>query len=518
MRVWRSVVLLCSLTVGCGGPLPEEAIQEDERPEVSSPDEDGDAVPEAQWGRPELGTASLVKDIFPPHDVSLPPWYAPSPSSLVEFRGKLYFAANFENGRTGLWKSDGSAAGTTPVKEFPARPSSAASIVVDELTRVDTRLFFVADDEVHGGELWVSDGTSGGTRLVKDITPGEGDTLPYNLTAVGKTLLFFRYIPGTLDALERTELWRSDGTEAGTVRVKDLGPESSLSFTQAIVGSTLFFVLTDPAHGTELWKTDGTEAGTVLVRDLQPGPDSSYPFHLSAVGRFVFLITATPDGVSRLWRSDGTETGTVLIEEFPAGPDTYNPRLIGVVGGRCLYLTITSLSDNRLSLYRLRVDEAGNVSKKRVATLPNPFAGDPDATPYITTFAVAGSKLFFGLAIGSSGPAPRDVQLWVTDGTGSGTRLVHRPLSLSDEFESQLYTLDDRILFAASSEGAGLEPWVSDGTVQGTRMLQDVSPGPGSSYPRAFTRVGTSVFFTAHDPAHGDELWMLPPRSSLASH
>ena len=163
------------------------------------------------------------------------------------------------------------------------------------------------------------------------------------------------------------------------------------------------------------------------------------------------------------------------------------------------------------------MDEAGNVSKRRVAALPNPFAGDPDADPYITTFTVAGSKLFFGLAIGSSGPAPRDVQLWVTDGTGSGTKLLHRPLSLSDEFESQLYTLDDRILFAASSEGTGLEPWVSDGTVQGTRMVQDISPGPGSSYPRGFTRVGTSVFFVAHDTAHGDELWVLPPRSPLAS-
>ena len=218
MRVWRSVALLCSLAVGCGGPLPEQAIQEDERPQASSPGEDGGAVPEAQWGRLELGTASLVEDIFPPVG-DVPPWFAPGPSSLVEFRGKLYFAANFEDGRGGLWRSDGSAAGNAPVKEFPARPSPAASIAVAELTRVDTRLFFVAGDEAHGGELWVSDGTSGGTRLVKDLTPGRGDSLPYNLTAVGRTLLFFRFIPGTLDAPGRTELWRSDGTEAGTVRV-----------------------------------------------------------------------------------------------------------------------------------------------------------------------------------------------------------------------------------------------------------------------------------------------------------
>jgi ELWxxDGT repeat protein len=221
--------------------------------------------------------------------------------------------------------------------------------------------------------------------------------------------------------------------------------------------------------------------------------------------------------MSQLWRTDGSASGTVLIEAFPPGPDTYNPRLLGVVGGRCLYLTLTNLSDHRLYLYRLKVDEAGAVSKRLVSALPNPFAGQPDADPYITTFTVAGSKLFFGLGISTSGPAPRDVQLWVTDGTGAGTKLLHRPLSLSDEFETQLYTLDDRILFSGIGEGTGLELWVSDGTVQGTRMLQDLNPGPGASYPRSFTRVGTSVFFVAEEPAHGSELWVLPPRSSLAS-
>jgi ELWxxDGT repeat protein len=515
MRVWRSVVLLCSLAVGCGGALPEEAIQEDERPEARSPGEEGDEAPEAQWGRVELGTASLVKDIFPPVG-DVPPWFAPGPSSLVELRGKLYFAAHFEGGREGLWRSDGSGTGTVPVKEFPALPSPAAPVPVSELTRVDTRLFFVAGDEAHGGELWVSDGTSGGTRLVKDITPGRGDTLPYNLTAVGKTLLFFRYVPGTLDAPGSTELWRSDGTAAGTVRVRDMGPDSALISSQVLVGGTLFFVFTDPVHGTELWKTDGTEAGTALVRDLRPGPDSSNPFYLRAVGRYVFFLAQTSDGMSELWRTDGSGSGTVLVEAFPPGPGTYNPRLLGVVGGRCLYLTLTNLSDHRLYLYRLKVDEAGGVSKRLVSALPNPFAGEPDADPYITTFTVAGSKLFFGLGISTSGPAPRDVQLWVTDGTGAGTKLLHRPLSLSDEFESQLYTLDDRILFSGIGEGTGLELWVSDGTMQGTRMMQDLSPGAGSSYPRGFTRVGTSVFFVAQDPAHGSELWVLPPRSSLA--
>ncbi|HZH78453.1 MAG TPA: hypothetical protein VEY88_20660, partial [Archangium sp.] len=194
-----------------------------------------------------------------------PAWWGPYPESLVEFRERLYFAVNFEDGRKGLWKSDGTAAGTVPVKEYAASPGDLSSGVLSELTPLGSRLFFVVGDAPHGRELWVSDGTMGGTRLVKDITAGSGDSHLFNLTATRRSLLFFRFVPGTPPLPERTELWRSNGTEAGTVRVKDLGPESSLIFSQTLVGDTLFFVLSDPDHGTELWKSDGTEAGTALV-------------------------------------------------------------------------------------------------------------------------------------------------------------------------------------------------------------------------------------------------------------
>jgi ELWxxDGT repeat protein len=81
---------------------------------------------------------------------------------------------------------------------------------------------------------------------------------------------------------------------------------------------------------------------------------------------------------------------------------------------------------------------------------------------------------------------------------------------LSDEFQSELFTLDDRILYSNIGEGQGLEPWASDGTPAGTRMVQDVAPGKDFSYPHDFTRVGASVDVTAYPPGHGAELWVLP--------
>lgn len=514
MRVWRGMGLVCSLALGCGGALPGEGMQEDERLQLSAPSEQQESgfqeseaqeAPALEPAPPTLGTAHLVKDIFPP--VSGPPWWGPFPESLVAFQGKLFFAANFEDGRRELWKSDGTSAGTAPVKQFIAAPGDVYPSSVEELTPIGSQLFFAASDAAHGSELWVSDGTTGGTRLVKDIVPGPGGSAPYSLQAVGGRLLFFRYIQETPTAPARNELWRSDGSSGGTVRIKDLGSDTSLAYVQAVANNTLFFVFTDPAHGSELWKSDGTEAGTGLVKDILPGPDSSYPFGLRAAGRYVYFTATEPAHGTELWRSDGTASGTVLVRDMTPGPDSRFIQVLDSVLGY-LYFTVSNPSDGSMTLYRVGNGvEASPL--KFVATLPNPYS-DPDSSLYIDNFVVAGERLFFVLGAYGSGPGPRDTQLWASNGTTAGTRMLHHPLSLSDEFGSTLFALDTRVLFSGWDDQAGLEPWVSSGSgsVGGTRRVQDLSPG--SSLPQSFTRVGSQIFFVANDGVHGSELWMLP--------
>jgi ELWxxDGT repeat protein len=277
---------------------------------------------------------------------------------------------------------------------------------------------------------------------------------------------------------------------------------------RALVGNTLFFVVSDPAHGTELWKSDGTQAGTGLVKDIYPGPEGAYPYELRAVGTRLFFTAATPSHGRELWKSDGTEAGTVLVEDTRPGSESGSPHLLDALG-KHLYFTMPDSSAQTLGLYRLRLD--GSSRSTRVKTLPNPYSGQPDAQPSITAVAVASTRLFFAMSISTDGPAPRDVQLWATDGTAAGTRLLVRPLSLSDEFQSRLFPVGDSILFSALEEGThGLEPWVSNGQPNGTRRLGDLAPGAASAYPRSFTRVGDSVFFVAHDETDTNALWMVP--------
>jgi ELWxxDGT repeat protein len=137
------------------------------------------------------------------------------------------------------------------------------------LTDVNGTLFFVADDGVHGGELWVSDGTLAGTHLVQDINP----------------LI-------TCDSL---------GSNPGS----GSHPCGSKPEHLANVNGTLYFAANDGTHGHELWRSDGTPEGTVLVKDIMPGSSSADPAYMTVLGGNRFLFSAYDDSYGReLWGYD----------------------------------------------------------------------------------------------------------------------------------------------------------------------------------------------------------------------
>jgi ELWxxDGT repeat protein len=152
--------------------------------------------------------------------------------------GTLFFTTR----SSGLWKSDGTEAGTVLVKAIA--PSS--------LTDVGGVLFFIGNDGINGEELWKSDGTEAGTVLVKAINAGSGSSSPTSLTNVGGVLFF-----SANDGINGRELWKSDGTAAGTVLVADIAnPGGSSPGNLTDVNGRLFFSATDDTHGQELWFLD----------------------------------------------------------------------------------------------------------------------------------------------------------------------------------------------------------------------------------------------------------------------
>ena len=180
--------------------------------------------------------------------------FGQSVSGLQELNGRLlFFGASTESPpRTGLWSTDGTAAGTlllAPVLEqSPAFDVGAFG--PPQWTRLGARLLFRGWDPDHGFELWATDGTPGGTVLVKDIAPGKGSSFPDSLTLAGGAVWF-----AANDGVHGDELWVSDGTPEGTRLALDLAPGISSSSPQWLTpaGGNLFFSADLAARGREPW-------------------------------------------------------------------------------------------------------------------------------------------------------------------------------------------------------------------------------------------------------------------------
>src|SRR5206468_2209400 len=138
-------------------------------------------------------------------------------------------------------------------------------------TAVNGKVYFTYDDGTHGYELWVTDGTAGGTKLVKDVNPGPDGSYPMGLTADGGVLVFLAR--PTNGAAGPGTLFATDGTDAGTVPLKEI-TDYSAAFTAS--GSKLYFTQSavNPwtfATQTQIWATDGTKAGTKVFATLPEG-------------------------------------------------------------------------------------------------------------------------------------------------------------------------------------------------------------------------------------------------------
>jgi ELWxxDGT repeat protein len=443
-------------------------------------------------------SAFQVKDINGV-SASTNPWYPTSVHGALFEPSTLFFTADVAGTGRELWKSDGTDLGTVLVEDVRTGPASSDP---QHLTRVSGgfggpgRLFFAADDGFNGVELWRSDGTAAGTLLVKNIKTAPGaSSSPENLTAVSAGLfaagkLFFSADDGT----SGVELWVSDGTAAGTVRVKDIHPGSSSSAPMELtaLGTTLFFTADDGAAGRELWKSDGTEAGTVRVKDIYPGPVSSHCLVLTSVGGKLFFQAFTALG-AELWKSDGTEAGTTLVKDIhPAGNS--NPAQFVAVGAT-LFFTADDGTTGR-ELWRSDGTPGGTAL---VADI------NPGGSAFVTSDlpVQVGGSLFFVADDGAAGG-----ELWKSDGTGPGTTLVKDifPGPTGSEV-AELTNLNGIAFFRARNSEFDRELWRSDGRPEGTYLVQDVNLGPYASDPYYLLASAPFLFFGAYTAADGGELW-----------
>jgi len=420
-----------------------------------------------------------------------------SPSSLLDVNGTLFFIAHEGIHGSELWKSDGTEAGTVMVTDiFPGQESSFPSFP-PPMANVKGTLFFIANDGVHGSELWMSNGTRSGTVLVKDIFPGkDSSSLDVSvlrpLTDVNGTLFFIAN-----DGTHGLELWKSDGTEAGTVMLKDIRSDSHGSgpFSLAAVDNILYLAANDGMHGKELWRSDGTPAGTRMVRDILKGSRGSNPSLLTDL-RGALLFEAR----HALWRSDGTRAGTLFLKRWKA---IFVDDLTAV--RRKVFLAVREVNKGD-QLWKSDGTSAGTLFMKDIHPRPTCIPNELTAV---------GHELFF-----NAGEHTHGQELWKSDGTTVGTGLVKDVWPGPDRFPAfdqscqygpfELADVSGTLYFNTDDGTHGTELWKSDGTVGGTRLVRDIWPGqqpPNGAGPNDLTDVNGTLYFSAHDGTHGFELW-----------
>ena len=236
--------------------------------------------------------------------------FGSSPSDLVSCNGYLLFIAKGKDVDEELYRSDGTATGTVLVKDIKTVVTGFGSgglqtqlnTFEPRLVKIGNAVYFSADDGVNGVELWRSDGTATGTSMIKNAGSATATVAPQNFAAIGN-ILYYKFDDGA----NGIELWRSDGTATGTYMVKDVYPGSfgafSLpTFIYAHKGH-LYFGAKGQSGGTELWRSDGTETGTVMAADLAPGFGSSSPGPFFSLGDLLLFSAITNLGIE-LWKYD----------------------------------------------------------------------------------------------------------------------------------------------------------------------------------------------------------------------
>jgi ELWxxDGT repeat protein len=393
--------------------------------------------------------------------------------------GKLFFATiGAEIPSSGeypreIWVSDGTASGTH------------ALTTSDAMAVYNPQSFQLVGSLV----MYVSDGTmftiDPATETIVRLSAAQGVTSPQLVVNMGDYLL---YIVGT----SIVQLWRTNGTVAGTQLLRNLGEFTDVSFygpSLERVGTKALFTEPDGAASAQLWSTDGTVANTVELTHASAPSDAPWPLVLlgSLDGTAYFYASDGPASLNAtLWRTDGTPGGTGVVPDVPS---FYigNGGVIQMAGDSTqVYFGITlDLYDTTQSLYRYLPES--NVTGLVKSGIP----------VFLEEFFFSNGQLFYSYEDPVIGSQP-----WVTNGTAAGTHLIEDINPDVDDNSSnpdEFVEFEGQLVFAADDGISGRELWISNGTSAGTRRLADINPGPASSNPNHLFTANGALYFFATD-------------------
>ncbi len=411
--------------------------------------------------------------------------------------------------------TDGTPSGTRTLQRVC---SDGSCLSFDLVALAGEHVTFRAD----WNQVWRTDGTLSGTRRLATLA---SETWVEHLAPAPGAILAVTYYSGL------QSLWRVPAEEnQQPIRIEPAGGPLSVAWGDSIQPSGPFvFSANSAGFGYEVWRSDGSAAGTSQLDDLVTGPESSSPFIFRSWNGQVYF-TADDRRVGReLYATDGTAARTARVADLRGDPDGSRPSDFVDLGGRVLFLA-DATNPGQISSFS---NSTGYVPAGDLFAMV-----DGSAVPILEgrrarNLTRVGNRAFF---VAQNLP-PReydstfDFEPWITDGTPEGTHLLAEIAADTKRSYARdailIPTLQgDRILFFAD-QIRGAKVWISDGTPEGTDLLTDIHPSwdnvhpdeacpgicsppypPTRIYPRESRRLGDHVVFIGRDPSVGEELWI----------
>jgi len=318
---------------------------------------------------------------------------------------------------------------------------------ITEWTGSSTQKLLIADNGVHGYELWITDGTVDGTKMLKDINPTGDAFVGTEMAMLGNNLYFFAD-----DGVHGAELWKTDGTAVGTVLVKDIFPTTvqyQPDQTNILtIGNAIYFLANDGVNGREIWKSDGTALGTMMLANLNTTGDfanNNDLYHLEVFNDDI-LVHGTIAAQTGLWKISTSGNAQFLFAYQYSGSQnnfTFNGKFY-----------FRSFNNG----YKLYATDGTNVGTTLV------HSGN-----CVSNAVVYNNDCYF---IGDNNDNQTTTNLWKISKSDNSIVLVKK-ISNKQTQSTDLIVLNNKMLFYANDDVNDYVWMKSDGTAGGTTQLQD---------------------------------------------
>jgi ELWxxDGT repeat protein len=376
----------------------------------------------------------------------------------------VYFTAQpkASNGGAALFKTDGTAAGTTQVAPIDGIGVLTGTKVGTLFISAGTKSYFLANTTAAGQEVWVTDGTAAGTHQVADLYPGGVELSPSLLGLIGTDLIFAESISDNT-----MQLFRTDGTAAGTQALSNFASSQYGILTESAIVNGKFYAAFESNVSCcepDLWVTDGTAGGTVQIDSNEGFPFHLQPSSLRTFGNELALLTNAENTGTELSVVDSTTNALTILDMAPGpGSGASYGSTIAAMDGFILFLR----GDANSGLHLYRSD--GTLAGTTLVMDMGPGVQFSQLSQNIVVTRV-GERAIFQSENAQNGP-----QLWGSDGTAIGTvPLISTPNGPSGFYVQPLIGVVGTHAYYGVYSGSKFQLVVTDGTVAGTHILTSV--------------------------------------------